>query len=55
MAREPLHPRSHVISIRETGPNVLTYYAEGKVKRAGIERVFAELDRRLPSGEKIRT
>lgn len=43
-----------MISILELGPNVLAYRAEGKLERADIERVFAELDRRLSSGEKIR-
>lgn len=43
-----------MLSLLDLGPDVLAYRAEGKLERADIDRVFAEVDRKLESGDGIR-
>lgn len=43
-----------MISILQLQPNVLAYRVEGKLEREDIDRIFAEVDRKLATGEKIR-
>lgn len=46
--------RAAMISILQLQPNVLAYRVEGKLEREDIDRIFAEVDRKLATGEKIR-
>lgn len=43
-----------MLSILDLGPRVLAYHVEGKVEREDVDRVFAEMDRKLASDEKLR-
>ena len=49
-----LSQRAAMISILQLQPNVLAYRVEGKLEREDIDRIFAEVDRKLATGEKIR-
>jgi hypothetical protein len=43
-----------MISMLEIGPRILAYRAEGRIEREDVDRVIAEVDRQVSSGETFR-
>ena len=43
-----------MINVLELGPNVLGYSINGKIEKADIERVVADMDSKVPPADKVR-
>lgn len=43
-----------MLSVLDLGPNIVAYRADGAIDRADIDRVFADLDRKIASPANLR-
>ena len=43
-----------MITIIDVSPNVLGYAINGRIEQADIERVFADMDAKVPAADKVR-